>query len=63
MQVYPLEIDVTAMCSDLLSNDEGNDLHPYEARLLRLCNILNNSDIEHRNSLDFLEDRLGSKHN
>ncbi|XP_068987321.1 FMRFamide-related peptides-like isoform X2 [Bombus flavifrons] len=63
VQVYPLEIDMTAMCSHLLSNDEINDLHPYEARLLRLCNILNNSDIEHRNSPDFLEDRLGSKHN
>ncbi|XP_017794974.1 PREDICTED: FMRFamide-related peptides-like [Habropoda laboriosa] len=59
VQMYPMEVDMTSVCSDLLSNNEIMDLHPYEARLLRLCNTLNNIDTEHRNSLDFLED---SKH-
>ncbi|CAK9831764.1 FMRFamide-related peptides [Anthophora retusa] len=56
VQIYPMEVDVTSMCSDLLSNNEIMDLQPYETRLLRLCNTLNNIDTEHRNSLDFLED-------
>lgn len=60
--MYPVEIDMTAVCSDLLSNDDLRDLHPYETRLLRLCNVLSNIDAEHRNSLDFLEEHLDSKH-
>ncbi|XP_017880145.1 FMRFamide-related peptides-like [Ceratina calcarata] len=55
---YPVEIDVTAMCTELLSTEQSKDLHPYEAKLLRLCDVLNSVD-EHRNSLDFLQD---SKH-
>ncbi|XP_017762137.1 PREDICTED: FMRFamide-related peptides-like [Eufriesea mexicana] len=62
VQVYPVEIDMASVCTDLMSNNEIKDLHPYEARLLRLCNILTNIDAEHRNSLDFLEERLDSKH-
>ncbi|XP_034191001.2 FMRFamide-related peptides [Osmia lignaria lignaria] len=62
VQVYPLEIDMTSVCSDLLSNEESKDNYPYETRLLRLCNILNNIDADHRNSLDFLEERIDSKH-
>ncbi|CAL7952125.1 unnamed protein product [Xylocopa violacea] len=62
VQTYPVEIDMTAVCSDLLSTDQIKDLHSYEARLLRLCNILSNIDDEHRNSLDFLEEPLDSKH-
>ncbi|XP_043249419.1 FMRFamide-related peptides-like [Colletes gigas] len=46
-QVYPLEIDMTAMCSDLMANDETKEFHPYEARLLRLCNILNDVEPKH----------------
>ncbi|XP_076277677.1 FMRFamide-related peptides [Lasioglossum baleicum] len=62
-QIYPMEIDMTAMCSDLLLNDEmKGSLQPFEARLLRLCNVLSNMDAEHRNTLDFLEERDGSKH-
>ncbi|XP_076249346.1 FMRFamide-related peptides [Calliopsis andreniformis] len=61
MQIYPAEIDMTAMCSDILSNDDIRNLHPYEAKLLRLCDILSNID-EYRNSLNFLEDRGDSKH-
>lgn len=60
-QIYPLEIDVTGMCSDLLLNEEIKNLHPFEARLLRLCNVLSNMDAEHRNTLDFLEERAGVK--
>lgn len=62
VQVYPLEIDMTAMCSDLMLNDEMKDLHPYEARLLRLCNVLGNVDAEHRNALSYLDGRLEFKH-
>ncbi|XP_076663714.1 FMRFamide-related peptides [Andrena cerasifolii] len=62
VQIYPVEIDMTAMCSDLLSSDDLKDLHPYEARLLRLCGILSNIDAEHRSSLDFLEERTDAKH-
>ncbi|XP_054002161.1 FMRFamide-related peptides-like isoform X1 [Hylaeus anthracinus] len=61
-QMYPLEIDLTAMCSDLMLNDELKYLRPYEARLLRLCNVLDDVDVEHRNSLSYLENRLDSKH-
>ncbi|XP_078050688.1 FMRFamide-related peptides [Augochlora pura] len=62
-QIYPLEVDVTTMCSDLELNEETkSSLHPFEARLLRLCDVLANVDAEHRNALDFLEDRAGSKH-
>lgn len=49
------------MCSDLLLNEEIKNLHPFEARLLRLCNVLSNMDVEHRNTLDFLEERAGVK--
>nr|XP_012145539.1 PREDICTED: uncharacterized protein LOC100876993 [Megachile rotundata] len=62
VQTYPVEIDMTTLCSDLLSNEDLKDFHPYETRLLRLCNILNNIDGDHRNSLDFLEERIDSKH-
>ncbi|XP_033338476.1 FMRFamide-related peptides [Megalopta genalis] len=62
-QTYPLEIDVTTMCSDLVVNEETkSSLQPFEARLLRLCDALSNFDAEHRNALDFLEERAGSKH-
>ncbi|CAD1480009.1 unnamed protein product [Heterotrigona itama] len=61
VHIYPVEIDMTALCSDLLSN-EIKELHPYEANLLHLCDILSNIDVEHRSNLDFLENRLGSKH-
>ncbi|KAG6800607.1 hypothetical protein HZU73_03998 [Apis mellifera caucasica] len=58
MQIYPDSV-VTAICSNLLSNE---DIQPYEARLLRFCNCLNNNDVDHRENLDFFEDRLGTKH-
>ncbi|KAF3423605.1 hypothetical protein E2986_12471 [Frieseomelitta varia] len=61
VHVYPVEVDMTALCSDLLSN-EIKELQPYDAKLLHLCDILNNIDVEHRNNLDFLENRFDSKH-
>ncbi|KAK9297021.1 hypothetical protein QLX08_009120 [Tetragonisca angustula] len=61
VHVYPVKVDMTALCSDLLSN-EIKELEPYDAKLLHFCDILSNIDVEHRNNLDFLEDRFDSKH-
>lgn len=63
MQIYPLELDLTTVCSELTSIDgnSSRDEHPQIARLLRLCNTLNNLDEEQRHDFDFLEEQTGPK--
>ncbi|KAG7202405.1 hypothetical protein KM043_018721 [Ampulex compressa] len=58
LHVLPLELDVTAMCPEVLSGEvtTGKDLHPYFSRLLRVCNLLSN-DVDRGNALDYLDDR------
>ncbi|XP_019697891.2 FMRFamide-related peptides isoform X2 [Harpegnathos saltator] len=62
IQVVPADLDMSAVCSVLVSNSVMSEaeLHPDVLRLLRLCNSLNK--ITGEINLDAFEDQIDSNH-